>query len=190
MVTKETLVAHEPDCNIAPGLFGPEMRADPYPVYRRLRETDPVHWDDQLRVWVLTRYRDVMTALHDPRLSADRVTHMRTLATQEDLRSFFDFIGNRMVFCDPPKHARLRALLNKAFTPHAVEAMRPRVQRLVDDVIDRALARGAMDIIADLAFPLPATVISLMLGVPPEDIGRLKSWSDEFAVFFSTAPAA
>lgn len=183
-------MSHEPDrIEGPPGLFGPDMRADPYPVYHQLRSTDPVHWDERLRVWVLTRYRDVLAVLHDPRFSADRVAHMRGLAADTELRPFFDFIGNRMVFCDPPKHARLRALLNKAFTPHAVEAMRPRIQQLVDGFIDQALPRGGMDIIGDLAFPLPATVISLMLGVPPADIGRLKSWSDEFVVFFSTAPA-
>ena len=142
-------------------------------------------------MWALhLRYRDVLAALHDVRFSADRVTHMRALARREELRPFFDFIGNRMVFCDPPQHSRLRALLNKAFTPHAVEAMRPRVQQLVDQIIDRAQGQGGMDVIGDLAFPLPATVIALLLGLPPADIGRLKTWSDEFVVFFSSAPAA
>src|SRR5262249_55728537 len=85
---------------------------------------------------------------------------------------------------------RLRALLNKTFTPHAVEAMRPRIQELVDGFIDRALPRGGMDVIGDFAFPLPATVISLMLGVPPTDIGQLKRCSDEFIIFFGSAPSA
>lgn len=184
-------MAHEPDGIAAPEhLFGPDMRADPYPVYHRLRATDPIHWDEHLRAWIVTRYRDVAAALHDPRFSADRVTYMRTLIDRAELRPFFDLIGNRMVFCDPPKHTRLRALINKAFTPHAVEAMRPRVQALVDGFIDRALPRGGMDVIGDFAFPLPATVISLMLGVPPDDIGQLKSWSDEFVVFFGSAPSA
>src|SRR5207244_4069268 len=87
------------------------------------------------------------------------------------------------------KHTRLRGVLNKAFTPHAVEAMRPRIQRLVDEFIDRVQGQGRMDIIADLAFPLPATVIALLLGVPPADIGQLKSWSDEFVIFFRNGPA-
>jgi cytochrome P450 len=184
-------MAHEPDGVAAPEhLFGPDMRADPYPVYHRLRATDPVHWDEQLQVWIVTRYRDVASALHDPRLSADRVTYIREGVGREDLRPFFDFLGDRMVFCDPPKHTRLRGLLDKAFTPHAVEALRPRVQALVDGFIDRALPQGCMDVIADLAFPLPATVISLLLGVPPEDIAVLKRWSDELIVFFGNAPAA
>src|SRR5204863_98042 len=134
-----------------PPLFGPEMRADPYPVYHRLRDSDPVHWDERLQVWVLTRYHDVLAGLHDVRFSADRVTTIRRLFSQEELQPFFDFIGNRMVFCDPPKHTRLRALLNKAFSPHAVEAMRTRVQQFVDGVIDRSLAQGGMDVIRDLA---------------------------------------
>src|SRR5438105_6459563 len=186
-----TPVVHEADGLAAPDhLFGPDMRADPYPVYHRLRATDPVHWDEHLSVWIVTRYRDVSSALHDARLSADRVTYIRNAINRAELRPFFDFIGKRMVFCDPPQHTRLRGLLNKAFTPHAVEAMRPRVQQLVDGFIDRTLAQGGMDVIADFAFPLPATVIALMLGVPPEDISQLKRWSDEFVIFFGSAPSA
>src|SRR5262249_16786427 len=129
---RRSRMAHEPDRAAAPEhLFGPDMRADPYPVYHRLRATDPVHSDDHLQAWIVTRYRDVASALHDPRFSADRVAYIRERIDREELRPFFDLLGNRMVFCDPPKHTRLRGLLNKAFTPHAVEAMRPRVQALV-----------------------------------------------------------
>ncbi len=173
-----------------PRLFTPEILANPYPTYHHLRSTDPVHWDDAARAWIVTRYRDVLAALHDPLMSADRAALMQELAGKDELRPFFAFLGNRMVFTDPPKHTRLRGLLNKAFTPHVVESMRPRIQRLVDDFIDRAAGQGQMDLIRDLAFPLPATVISLLLGVPPADIGRLKSWSDDFVIFFSKAPAA
>src|SRR5262245_30301226 len=165
------------------------MRADPYPVYARLRAADPVHWDDTAQAWVLTRYQDVQAALHDPRLSSDRVARMKELAGTTGLGPFFDFLRSRMVFVDPPQHTRMRCLLNKAFTPHAVEAMRPRVQQVIDDALDRVQAQGRMDVIRDFAFPLPATVIALMLGVPPEDIGQLKQWSDEFVVFFGNAPA-
>ena len=171
-------------------LFGADMRADPYPAYHRLRRVDPVHWDATLQTWVVSRYHDVQVGLHDPRLSANRVAIMERLCDREELRPFFALLHDRMVFTDPPKHTRLRGLLNKAFTPHAVEAMRPRIQRLVDGFIDNAQSAGRMDIIGDLAFPLPATVIALLLGVPPADIGQLKSWSDEFVIFFKTAPAA
>ena len=94
-----------------------------------------------------------------------------------------------MLFADPPRHTRLRGLVSKAFTPHAVEAMRPHIQALVDRCSTACSAQGRMDVIADLAYPLPATVIAEMLGVPAEDRERLKRWSDEFVVFFSKSPA-
>jgi cytochrome P450 len=93
-----------------------------------------------------------------------------------------------MLFTDPPRHTRLRGLVSKAFTPHAALAMRPHIQALVDQFLDRVQPRGRMDMIADLAYPLPVTVIVEMLGVPVEDRDRLKRWSDEFIVFFSKSP--
>src|SRR5262245_22357971 len=138
-------------------LFGPDMLADPYPVYHRLRAADPVHWHAPINSWVLTRYRDVAAALTDPRLSADRVSYMQALAGKEELRPFFAFLSNRMLFTDGPRHTRLRTLVNKAFTPHAVEAMAPHIQQLVDRFLDRVQPQGHMDLIRDLAFPLPGT---------------------------------
>src|SRR5262245_15143380 len=170
-------------------LFGPEMLADPYPVYRRLRETDPVHWHELFNAWVLTRYDDVMAVLHDPRFSAERTGAMQELAGRQGLKPFFDFLATRMLYADPPWHTRLRGLVSKAFTPHAVEAMRPHIQVLVNRFLDVAEPCGQMDIIADLAYPLPVTVIVEMLGVPVEDRERLKRWSDEFVVYFSKPPS-
>src|SRR5262249_38087065 len=134
-----------------PRLFGREMLADPYPVYHQLRAADPVHWDPDSQAWILTRYEDVAAGLHDPPRSSGRTALMQGLAGKEELRPFFEFLSNRMIFCDAPRHTRLRGLLNKAFTPHAVEAMRPRVQKLVDELIDRVQQQGHMDIIHDLA---------------------------------------
>jgi cytochrome P450 len=170
-------------------LFGPAMVAEPYPVYQQLRTTDPVHWDETLQAWVLTRYKDVVAGLNDLRLSSARTDFMQELAAKQELRPFFHFLSNRMIFCDPPKHTRLRGLVSKVFTPHAVEAMRPRIQQLVDGFIDKTLAQGKMDLIHDFAFPLPATIIAEVLGLPPADINRLKRWSDTFVVFFSNAPS-
>jgi cytochrome P450 len=169
-------------------LFGPQMLADPYPVYQQLRSADPVYWDQTLQAWVLTRYSDVVAALHDLRLSSDRIAYMRELAGTKDLEPFFTFLSNRMIFCDPPRHTRLRGLVTKAFTPHAVEAMEPHIQQLVDEFIDRVQGQGHMDVVHDLAFPLPATVIAQMLGIPATDCDLLKKWSDAFVVFFSNAP--
>lgn len=171
-------------------LFGPEMLADPYPYYHRLRAADPVYWHAPLRAWLVTRYDDVFAALHDPRLSADRTIAMQAAADRPELRPFFAFIANRMVFTDPPKHTRLRGLVNQAFKPHIIEALRPHIQSLVDGFLDRVQAQGQMDVIGDLAFPLPATVIAELLGIPVDDRERLKKWSDEFILILSAAPTA
>src|SRR5262249_57939422 len=119
----------------------------------------------------------------------DRSPMMQHLAGRPELAPFFSFLGDRMIFTDPPKHTRLRALVNKAFTPHVVQALAPHIQQVVDGFLDRVRPQGRMDVVADLAFPLPATVIAELLGVPPEDLRQLKQWSDEFIVFFSDAPS-
>jgi cytochrome P450 len=170
-------------------LFGPEMLADPYPIYHRLRAADPVHWSEKFNTWVLTGYDGVAAALNDLRLSSDRSALFEEMAGSDELKPFFDFLAKRMVLADPPKHTRLRGLVSKAFTPHLIEAMRPHIQQLVDGFLDAVRGAGRMDLIRDLAFPLPATVITEMLGVPPEDRDELKKWSDDFVVFFTTHPA-
>jgi cytochrome P450 len=168
-------------------LFGPDMLADPYPVYRRLREADAVHWDEPAGAWVVTRYDDVVAGLHDPRLSSDRSAGLRQLADDPELRPFFGFVGDRMSFTDPPRHTRLRGLVSKAFTPHAVEAMAPRIERWVAELLDAAAGGAGMDVVRDFAGPLPGIVICRMLGLPVEDLPRLKRWSDDFSLFFGNS---
>jgi cytochrome P450 len=170
-------------------LFGPEMLADPYPLYDRLREVDPVHWSEKFRAWIVTRHDEVVAGLNDLRLSSDRAKLFQEMANSAELEPFFSFLERRMIFVDPPKHTRLRGLVSQAFAPHVVEAMRPHIQKLVDDLLAQRRDSGTMDLIADFAFPLPATVIIEMLGLRPEDRDLLKRWSDDFVVFFSTHPA-
>lgn len=170
-------------------LFGPEMREDPYPFYRRLREADPVYWSEKFQAWIVTAFDEVVAGLNDLRLSSDRIALFRQLAHSPDLEPLFSFLSKRMVLTDPPRHTRLRALVSKTFTPHVVEGMRPHVQQLVDGFLDAVQPAGRMDVMADLAFPLPSTVICELLGLPPEDRGRLKTWSDALIVYFSTHPA-
>lgn len=169
--------------------FGPEMVADPYPVYRELRETDPVHWHEPFGAWLLTRYDDVNSVLHDPRFSAERTRKMRSMAGGAGLDTFFNFLSSRMIFADPPRHTRLRGLVSKAFTPHAIEAMRPHIQSLVEDFLKPGEKNGRLEIIDDLAYPLPVTVILEMLGLPVADRERLKHWSDEFFLYFAKDPS-
>jgi cytochrome P450 len=168
-------------------LDDPSMLENPYPLYQQIRSTDPVHWWDALKVWVLTRYADVVTALHDPLMSTERILpelEALPLAQREAQRPQYESLARQMAFVDPPEHTRLRSLVNKAFTPRAVEALRPRVQSIVDDLLDAVQEQGEMDVIRDLAYPLPTTVIASMFGCPPEDHLRLKKWSNDFAQLF------
>lgn len=170
----------------------PEIMADPYPAYARLRTTSPVYWSPVLKGWVLTRYSDVRAALFDTRLSADRITpFMDSLppARRVALSGLEKILTRWAVFVDPPAHTRLRGLMNKAFTPRAIERLRPRIAAIVDELIDTVAGRSRADLIADFAYPLPATVIAGMLGVPAADIDRFKKWSDDLAAFVGGAQA-
>jgi cytochrome P450 len=171
-----------------PKLFGPKMLVDPYPYYARLRSADPVHWADQFGGWVLTRYADVITVLRSPAASADRTPVARQRVDPE-FRALYDVRSYSMLNADAPRHTRLRLLVNKAFTPRTVEELAPFVRSFVDQVLDAAQARGRMDVIADLAFPLPATVIAELLGVPPEDRDRFKQWSDDSTAAVGNLPS-
>lgn len=170
----------------------PAVIADPYPVLRRLQTEDPVHWSEILGGWVLTRYADVRAGLADPRLSADRispfVSHPSARATPE-VKELGRFVGMWAVFIDPPRHTRLRGLLNTVFTSREVERLRPLIEELVNALLDRVGGAGRMDAIRDFAYPLPVAVIAEMIGVPREDSERFKVWSDELAAFIGSAAA-
>jgi cytochrome P450 len=149
----------------------PEFLENPYPMYHRLRTEEPVH-HSPLGFWVLTRYDDVVAALRDPRLTKEPIAAYVAARTGLPQPS----MGLSMLDRDPPDHTRLRGLVSKAFTPRVVEALRPHIQQIVDDMIARVEARGSMDLIEEFAYPLPVMVICEMLGVPVEDNERFKGW--------------
>ncbi len=150
----------------------PAFRDDPYPALRRLRELDPVN-ETPLGIWRLTRYDDVVRLLREVPAGV-RTTDGRLPGVDEaQLGSQREF----MLQQDPPAHTRLRKLVSKAFTPRAVEGMRERAVAVVDECLARVEARGELDVIADLALPLPATVICEMLGVPVSDRDRFTEWT-------------
>jgi hypothetical protein len=125
-------------------LLTPQVRADPYPLYERLRTEDPVHWDPFLHAWVVTRYADVVAVLHDVRFSAHRTPtpeHLTALGLGA-LSPIAQVMVRQMLFMDPPAHTRLRNLAAKAFTPRRVERLRPHIQDIVDDLLDRAARRA------------------------------------------------
>ena len=162
-------------------LLDPEVLADPYPLYARLRSEDPVHWDPFLHAWIVTRYADVLTVLHD--YSADRTPTPDQLAEMglAELSPIAAVMVKQMLFLDAPAHTRLRGLASTAFTPRRVEILRGHIQQIADGLIDRVAGAGRMDVIADFASPLPAIVTAEMLGVPTDDHERLKNWSADFA---------
>jgi cytochrome P450 len=170
----------------------PATNADPFPIFRRLQDEDPVHWSGAVKGWNITRYDDVRAIALDRAMSADRVRPFFEVLPSEEQRRLAD-LGHYLtlwaVFKDPPDHTRLRGLMNRAFTPRAVEALRPNIERIVDDLIDAIVERGTADLIADFAYPLPASVIAGMIGVPIEDLGQFKTWSDEIATFVGSALA-
>jgi cytochrome P450 len=162
--------------------FIPDVHANPYPMYHQLRENDPVHYSELLDGWVLTRYDDVVAALKDPRFSADRRRArnrlvQQALETQQRMGPLAQ--ANTMLSSDPPEHTRLRGLVSKAFTFKAVEQLRPRIQQIVDDLLDQVQDKRQMDIIWDLAYPLPVIVIAELLGVPAGERDTFKRWSDD-----------
>src|SRR6266516_1935310 len=150
-------------------LLDPETRAYPYPLYHRLREQDPVHWDAYLHAWVVTRYDDVVTVLQ--RFSAERspTPEQLTALGLSELNPIAQVLVRQMLFMDASAHARLRALAAAAFTPSRAEALRSHIQDIVDHLIDAVLPRGRMDLIAEL------------MGVPVADRDQLKVWSKDFS---------
>jgi cytochrome P450 len=166
--------------------------ADPYPAISRALAGPAVVWNDSLAAWCVFPHREVRTAFREPALSSDRIRpFVRARAKDDpDIAYLGDCIGLWMVFNDPPVHTRLRKLVQMAFLPQAIEAMRPTVGTEVDRLIDGLVARGTeADFVRDFAYPLPANVIALMLGVPREGIEQLKAWSDELARFVLTSIA-
>jgi pimeloyl-[acyl-carrier protein] synthase len=162
-------------------LLEPEVLANPYPLYHKLRSEDPVHWDRFLQTWVVTRYDDVVNVLSS--FSADRTPTPAQLSAMglSALNPIATVMVKQMLFMDAPAHTRLRGLASAAFTPQRVAALRSHIQEIAESLIDKVQERRGMDIIADFAAPLPAIVTAEMLGVPTEDHVNLKKWSADFA---------
>lgn len=148
--------------------LAPEFIRDPYPFYDRLRATDPMHMTP-FGIIVASRHSEVSLVLRDKRFGKDYVDRtVRRYGPQIMHEPAFRSMGHWMLQADPPDHARLRGLVVKAFTARRVEDMRPRIQQVVDETIDRIIDRGHMDLIEDFAFRLPVTIICDMLGIPED----------------------
>ncbi|MFI6494103.1 cytochrome P450 [Streptomyces sp. NPDC050564] len=159
------------------GEYGPGFTRDPYPVYAALRERGPVHWvrtppPGAYEGWLVVGYEEARAALADPRLSKD--------STKRGLSSFEEeLMGRYVLISDPPEHTRLRSLVTGAFTMRRVEALRPRVQQITDELLDAMLPKGRADLVDAFAYPLPITVICELLGVPDIDREAFRAMSNE-----------
>ena len=176
----------------------PKFVTDPYPLYRRLRETEPVRKDPIAPVYVITRYAETMTMLRDPRFKKDPFAGERLPpVVREQLNVSHASAGRAsaemvsMLFLDPPEHTRVRGIFTKAFTPRRLEALRPRIQQITDKRLDYAEKHGdgkTIELMSALAAPLPVTIIAELLGFPPEDYSLIKKWSDEMAEALALNP--
>ena len=164
--------------------FSPEFCINPYPIYHRLRSENPISRSIVGGDWVFTRYEDVKIILRDrrvyshdqPKLIQKKNKYLQNQG--KNLNALADASNKFLFYMNPPDHTKLRSLVSKAFSPVVIERMRPPIQAIVDECLDQALSRGEMDIIGDLAGPLPVKVIARMLGVPPSDAQeQLHQWS-------------
>ncbi|MDH2425866.1 cytochrome P450 [Sphaerisporangium sp. TRM90804] len=173
--------------------WNPEFAAHPYDAYRELRETAPVTFFEPTGQWLVARHRDVNAALRDRRLGRSYL-HVATHeefgreAEPEFQEPFWRVIRAGMLDVEPPVHTRLRRLVSKAFTPRMVQELRPRVRSIAQDLVDGFVERGGGDLLAEVAEPLPVTVIAEMLGVPEGDRHLLRPWSADICAMYELSP--
>lgn len=166
------------------------VRRNPFPVYQRLQDEDPVHWSEPLRSWVVTRFDDVRAVSMDPSLSPNRLTPFYAQLRDERreiLSEVIRYLNLWLVFRDPPEHTRLRRLLNGVFTPAAIQALRPRIAGVVDDVLAGIDTHRPFDLVSDFAALVPGYVILDLLGVERGLFPDIKAWSDDMRTFIGTA---
>ena len=173
-------------------MFDSDFIANPYRAYSHLRAAAPLFWADKFRngAWFVTRYAYVLAGLHDSRLSSQR-SHNLTAALPSEAQSEFEtfnrIFSRWMLFLDPPEHSRIRKLLNKEFTPNMIQRLRPRIQHVVDSLLDDVAGKSEIEFMTEFANPLPVRVIAEMLGIPVEDQSDFQIWSDDLASFFGNA---
>lgn len=157
-------------------MLDPEVLAAPFVHYRALRECDPVHWDPYIHAWVVTSFHEVMTVVtsysSDRAPSAEYLDHLGL----SFFEPFADMMRRQMLFMDGHAHSRLRGICSVAFTPRKVEELRQVIQSIADELIDKVIASGRMDLVADFAEPLPAIITAKLLGVPEKDHRQLGRW--------------
>jgi cytochrome P450 len=155
-------------------LFPPELQRNPYPIYQMMREHQPVLYLEPMNLWMVFRYDDVRTVLSDHGRFSSRYDQMVPGAEGAAKGP-----ASSLITSDPPRHTQVRSLVTRAFTPKAVAALEPRIEAITNELLDRVVPSGELDLIHDFAYPLPVIVIAELLGIPAADRDRFKHWSDE-----------
>lgn len=159
---------------------------DPYSLLRRLQTEDPVHWDDGLQMWLLTRYEDVLTAMRDPRFAVVTVDEEGIPEeARADFPTFVWLMRMALEHMNPPDHTSLRRLVSAGFSPRMIESFRPRVQTLVESVLDRLEGDEAVDILNDVAYPIVASVTPAFIGVPADELETARGTFERYFSYFS-----
>ena len=175
------------DAEHAPDLRSSAVLDDPHPVYNRLRDEAPVHWNASLGGWIVTRHADVRRALLDPRLSVEKMGRFeqrrRGGEGHADIAFLARTLADWMVFTDPPRHRELRRAMQNAFLARDIPVLESSVRGVVDELLEPLGPEGRMDLVADFAHPLPAIVIAELFGMPREEREQLKRWSDALGRF-------
>lgn len=170
-------------------LTSQEFLHNPYPLLQRLREQDPVLWSDAIGGWIVTRYDDIVVTMKDTSTFSNegrlgRAVDYLPPDERAKLTAFQDHYRTKgLLHSDPPDHTRLRSLVQKAFSPRMIDLMRPRIQEIVDDLIDQAAGQGGMEVIQELAFALPVAVLADIMGVPQADREHFQRWADSLLAF-------
>ena len=169
--------------------FDPATRCDPWPVYARLRAESPVHRSPELPLTAVSRYQDVMAVLKNPGASSS--TALRDLFNSNSAGGSDEggLEGETLIGSDPPVHTRLRKIVNRAFLPSRIAALEPRVRQVTDRLISRFERSGTCDLMADLAVPLPVTMIAELLGIGAERRDDFKRWSNDLLVMATGRPS-
>jgi cytochrome P450 len=170
-------------------LVAPDFLADPYPLLHRLREEDPVHWNEAIGGWILTGYDDILVSFKNTSQFSNENRLLKATAylseeKRANYKAFEDHYATRnLLHSDPPDHTRMKALITREFNVKVVEEMKPSIQKTVDRLLEAVQERGEMDIVSELASPLPISVIAQILGVPLHDHHLFQLWADELLAF-------
>lgn len=170
-------------------LVSDEFLDDPYPLLRQLQREEPVYWSESIGGWIVTRYDDIVPTFRDVAHFSNYGRFAKTveylpMTDRQKLAPFENHYRQKSLLqSDPPDHTRLRALMVKPFNATSIEAMRPKIRKIVNDVIDSVVSRGEMDVIRDLAYPLPFSVLGTIMGLPDERQDEIKHWADEILLF-------